>query len=119
LAKTIKHGACFSRDFRNGTWKLYQIERQAITPGLRGADVRVERRLDGSLAVRHAERYVPIQECAVADRPKVTGPKPKPATRSRTRRRGSDWNKDFDLQKAPKVWQAAQRSGYPPQEERE
>ena len=99
--------------------KLYQIERQAITPGLRGADVRVERRLDGSLAVRHGERYMPIQECAVADRPKVTGPKPKPATRSRIRRRGSDWNKNFDLKKAPKVWQAAQRSGCCPQEERE
>lgn len=33
------------------TGKLYQIERQAIT-GLRGANVRVEKRLDGSLSVR-------------------------------------------------------------------
>ncbi len=34
--------------------KLYQIERQAaVTTGLRGAKVRVEQRLDGTLAVRH------------------------------------------------------------------
>ncbi len=26
--------------------------------------------------------------------------------------RGSDWNRNFDLKKAPKVWQAAQESGY-------
>jgi hypothetical protein len=39
--------------------KLYQIERQAVAPGLRKADLRVEERLDGSLAVRHGERYLP------------------------------------------------------------
>jgi hypothetical protein len=27
-------------------------------------------------------------------------------------KRGSDWNENFDLQKAPKVWQAAQASGH-------
>jgi hypothetical protein len=32
--------------------KLYQIEREAVTTGLRGSKVRVEQRLDGSLAVR-------------------------------------------------------------------
>jgi hypothetical protein len=47
--------------------KLYQIERAAIVPGLRQADVRVEARLDGTLAVRHRERYLPVKECTVAD----------------------------------------------------
>ena len=46
--------------------KLYQIERQAVVSGLRGANVRVEQRLDGSLAVRYGERYLPVQECAAA-----------------------------------------------------
>ena len=27
-------------------------------------------------------------------------------------RRGSEWNKNFDLKKGPKVWQAAKRPGY-------
>ena len=96
--------------------KLYQIERQAVTTGLRGAKVRVEQRLDGSLAVRHGERYLPIQECATADRPQAARPKSKPATKRRTGRRGSNWNKDFDLKKGPKVWQAAQLSGGRPGE---
>src|SRR5437879_6460165 len=48
--------------------ELYQIERQAIVSGLRGADVRVERRLDGSLAVRFGERYWTVRRCAVAER---------------------------------------------------
>ena len=97
--------------------KLYQIERRAVTTGLRGAKVRVEQRLDGSLAVRHGERYLPIQECAAADRPKPARPKAKSATKRRSRRRGSDWNTGFDVKKGPKVWQAAQRSGWRPEEE--
>jgi transposase InsO family protein len=48
--------------------ELYQIERQAIVGGLRKADVRVEKRLDGSLAVRFGERYLPLQPCAVAEK---------------------------------------------------
>lgn len=93
--------------------KLYQIGREAVVSGLRGANVRVEKRLDGSLAVRHGERYLPIQECAVADKPKASPPKP--AAQGRAKRRGSDWNKSFDLKKGPKVWQAAQESGCRPE----
>jgi transposase len=90
--------------------RLYQIERAAITTGLRGADVRVERRLDGTLAVRFGERYVPVKECPAADKPKTAAPV-KPVKRRRTSR-GSDWNKNFDLKKGPKLWQAAEASGY-------
>jgi hypothetical protein len=93
--------------------KLYQIERQAVMPGLRRANVRVEQRLDGSLAVRHGERYLPVKECAVADPPQPRVPVK--ATKKRgVQRRGSDWNKDFDLKKGPKVWQAARQSGQRP-----
>jgi hypothetical protein len=91
--------------------KLYQIERQAVVTGLRGADVRVERRLDGSLAVRYGERYLPVKECAVADQRKAPPPV-KAAGQPRVSRRGSDWNKNFDLKKGPKIWQAARASGY-------
>jgi hypothetical protein len=90
--------------------RLYQIERRAVVNGLRGAHVRVEQRLDGSLAVRHGERYLPVTECGVADKPQA--PLRKPAAKRRpARRRGSDWDKNFDLKKAPKVWQAARESG--------
>jgi hypothetical protein len=88
--------------------KFYQVDRAALTTGLRGANVRVEQRMDGTLAVRHGDRYLPIGECA-AVRKKSLPPKPK--TTRRTPRRSSDWNKNFDLKKGPKVWQAARASG--------
>lgn len=96
--------------------KLYQIQRSAITPGLRGATVRVELRLDGTLAVRHAHRYLPIAGCVRAEKAHQSHP-PKPAKTHRSPRRGSDWNKNFDLQKAPKIWQAAEASGHRTSEE--
>lgn len=91
--------------------KLYLIERQAVTTGLRGANVRVEKRLDGSLAVRHGECYLTVKECVAAEKRKAAGPKKKLPGGQRVARRGSDWNKGFDLKKGPKVWQAAQESG--------
>lgn len=91
--------------------KFYQIERAAVTTGLRGANVRVEQRLDGTLAVRHEGRYLPIKECAPAEKPQKKSLPPKPQSTRRTPQRGSDWNQNFDLKKGPKVWQAAQRSG--------
>src|SRR5579872_1325404 len=65
LASSLSHVE--TRQVRNDytlRWdgKLYQIDRQSITPGLRGAEVRVEQRLDGSLVVRHGERYLPVRE---------------------------------------------------------
>lgn len=92
--------------------RLYQIEPRAVTPGLRKANVRVEARLDGSLAVRHHDRYLSVKECAVAEKPKAekTG---KPARRRSASGRKSAWLNDFDLKKGPRIWQAAQASGVP------
>jgi transposase len=94
--------------------KIYQIARQDVCTGLRGAFVRVEKRRDGSVAVRFRERYLSVTQ--VAQRPKVNSAKPvktkllaKPAKRS-------EWNKSFDLKKAPKIWQAARGSGARPEE---
>jgi biotin operon repressor len=90
---------------------LYQIERQAITPGLRGANVRVEKRLDGSLAVRYQESYVPVKACADARRAVEPAPANKPKAIRKPGKGNPDWNKKFDLKKAPPVWAAAQQSG--------
>src|SRR5262249_11165038 len=95
--------------------KFYQIERRAITPGLRGAKVRVELRLDGALAVRHRDRYLLIHECAAPEKAYKTPSTPKPKRTRGSQQRGSDWNKYFDLTKGPKVWQAAQGSGSRPE----
>jgi transposase len=114
LAASLSH--VDTRQVRNDytlRWngKLYQIERRAVTSGLRGADVRIEVRLDGSLAVRHGERYLPVKLCTVTEKAK-TPPPPKPVKKTDAGKRRSDWLTNFDLKKAPKVWQAAQAPGH-------
>ena len=44
--------------------KLYQIQRADVCAGLRGGAVRVEKRLDGTRAVRFQGRYLSVAECA-------------------------------------------------------
>jgi hypothetical protein len=94
--------------------KIYQIARQDIRPGLRGAVVRVEKRRDGSVAVRFRDRYLKVSICDL--RPKLPAPQPaSPARRALKPRRASDWCKNFDLKKSPKVWQASEGSGANPE----
>jgi transposase len=77
--------------------KLYQIARASVCAGLRGGTVRVERRLDGTLAVRFRDRYLKVSECAA--RPKAAPVQPLPAPARKTVRRKSDWMKNFHLGK--------------------
>lgn len=94
--------------------KVYQIARTSICTGLRGAVVRVEKRRDGSLAVRFRDRYLSISPCD--QQPKVTPAKPVP-NRSKTQpAKKSEWNKNFNLKKSPKIWQASKGSGSKPEE---
>jgi hypothetical protein len=87
--------------------RTYQIARADIKAGLRGARVRMEQRLDGTLAVRFRERYLQVTCCS--PRPTPSRP-PAPiqvraeAKRSRTRgqqRAGRDWMKPFRLPGTP------------------
>ena len=87
--------------------ELYQIERQAVVSGLRKANVRVERRLDGSIAVRFGERYLPVSRCTAEARTKAPAAKPATPRRPPIGRRRSEWSKDFDLKKGPRIWQVA------------
>jgi len=86
--------------------EIYQIERQAVVSGLRKASVRVEKRLDGSIAVRFGERYLAVSRCTAVR--KTDAP---PVKRSGPHRpsnpRGREWGKNFDLKKGPKIWQVA------------
>ncbi len=73
--------------------KIYRIARADIRAGLRGAQVRIEIRLDGSMAVRFRNRYLAVSECAV--RPKVAAPAGKPNKRVSGPRPKSQWMKNF------------------------
>jgi biotin operon repressor len=90
--------------------KIYQIARRDICAGLRGAVVRVEKRRDGSVAVRFRDRYLSVEQCA--QRPAATAVKPAAKPKPQAGPTGrKEWGRNFDLKKAPKVWQAAQESG--------
>jgi hypothetical protein len=77
--------------------KLYQIARASVYAGLRGGTVRVEKRLDGTLAVRFRNRYLSVSECAA--RPKTAPVKALQTPVRKTVRRKSDWMKNFHLGK--------------------
>jgi hypothetical protein len=71
--------------------KIYQITREHVRAGLRGANVRVEARLDGSIAVRFQHQYLGISVCQ--PQPKLAPPashpaRPKPGRPSEAWRRG-------------------------------
>jgi hypothetical protein len=66
----------------HGKW--YQIERRSIVAGLRGAIVRVEKRLGGSVHVRFRDRYLTIT--SVEKRPRLQASSA-PAARTRAGKR--------------------------------
>jgi Helix-turn-helix domain len=79
--------------------KIYQIARGDIRPGLRGGRVRVEERLDGSMAVKFRQYGLSVAECLA--QPKTPSPR-KPANAPRLRPKGvHNWMKDFHLRKSP------------------
>jgi transposase len=77
--------------------QTYQIARSDVRAGMRGADVRIEIRLDASMAVRFGQRYLNVTPCEA--RPKVLKPK---ATAGRARKSAaprpkSKWMENFHL----------------------
>ena len=87
--------------------KIYRIARKDIRAGLRGSDVRVEVRLDGSLAVRFRECYLMVEECLPC--PKAASLEA-PALRARkpaAPRAKSQWMKNFHLTSPEKTALAA------------
>lgn len=92
--------------------KVYQIDRRDIQVGMRRAWVRVEQRLDETIAVQFQGRYVrvrrcapPLPELASPQKTVVKAPRPTPQTA-----RKSDWMKNFSLRSGPSLQQAIEVS---------
>ncbi|MBV8864342.1 MAG: ISNCY family transposase [Acidobacteriaceae bacterium] len=81
----------------------YQILKASMQVGMRGEKIRVEARLDGSLAFRYQGQYVTAVLC--------TEPPPepekafKPIRKDHNRGGRSRWMREFHLQDSPAVWQ--------------
>jgi len=85
----------------------YAVQPDSIVTGLRGGEVRVEKRLDGAVAVRFRDRYLRVRLCALA--PKAATPvKPKRAARDgRQPGRGkSRWMDGFWERRGPRLERA-------------
>lgn len=91
--------------------KLYQIDRRDVRTGMRKGWVRVEQRLDGSIAVRFQDQYVRVRRCAQPVRElspaRAVAPKPPKPTTANSK---SDWMKNFSLRSGPSVSQAVRIS---------
>jgi len=90
--------------------KFYQVDRRDVRAGMRKARVRVEHRLDGSLAVRFQDHYLRVHRCAQPMRElqpaqAVAGKPPKPAAKPK-----SDWMNNFSLRSGLSLRQAARIS---------
>jgi DNA-binding Lrp family transcriptional regulator len=93
----------------------YQIARPSVVAGLRGASVRVERRLDGTTAVRFRQQYLAVSVCL--HRPAPAPPQRILNPKRRTGGRHHEWMKSFDLHSSQPLWsilQDEQQGGAPP-----
>ncbi len=87
----------------------YAIDRSSIATGLRGGTVRVERRMDGTVAMRFADRYLEVTVCtaAVATKPpEKTKPAKDTTGKSMPARRKSKWMEGFWDKPSPSVKEA-------------
>ena len=89
--------------------QVYQIARPDIRPGLRGASVYIESRLDGTLQVRFQQHYLAVSLCPLPPPRKLPATalhKPRPARAASSARKQE--HHDFLAAPAPfPLWQAA------------
>ena len=77
--------------------RIYRIATACIVPGLRGGVVRVEQRLDGSMAVRFRSHWLEVEECkaqpkrAAGEAKKETVRRPPRASKATTAERTAAW----------------------------
>jgi hypothetical protein len=94
----------FTLQFRG---QRYQIAKTSLQVGMRGEKIRVEARLDGSLAFRYQGQYVTAAVCSEA-LPQQPQKSSKPMRKDHNRGGRSQWMSDFHLNDSPAVWQSVQ-----------
>jgi transposase len=93
----------------------YQIDLQTVPVALRKAGVAVQFRLDGSIKVAFQNRLLDAALCQpgeeLAEEPPTLAPR---LAKRRVYKRGSDWNRNFDLKDSPSlsaILRAEKRAG--------
>jgi len=93
----------------------YQIARVDIRGGLRGARVRVEKRLDGTVAVRFRERYLRVSVCPTPTqrKPPKRAAQGKKTSRPPRPTRAGNWMEGFRLKNSPPLWKVLKQESGP------
>jgi hypothetical protein len=85
----------------------YQISRDSVASGLKAQQVRVEARLDGTVAVRYNGAYLDFRVCA--EQSSAGDPQLQSSTKAvrKDHNRGgrSKWMQSLDLQNQKPIWQ--------------
>lgn len=106
--RTVAHDYTFRMDS-----EIYQIDLQGVVPALRQARVEVQVRLDGSIQVAFRGRFLQAQCCPASTTAaavvETREPPPKAQRQRRSGKRGSDWNRNFNLQDSPPLWKILER----------
>jgi transposase len=91
--------------------KIYQIARADIRAGLRGARVRVEKRLDGAVAVKFRDGYLTVSVCEPQAKPKPVRPLVRVEKRASSSSRPAHrkWMEGFSLKDSPPLWAVLKR----------
>jgi transposase len=85
----------------------YGIRPESISTGLRRGEVRVEKRLDGAVAIRFQDRYLQADLCVEAPKAAVKSPSKKATRKSGSApRRKSNWMDDFMKKPGPTISRA-------------
>lgn len=83
----------------------FQIAKSSLCVGMRGEKIRVEARLDGSLAFRYQGRYLAAEVCSEPPSPRPQKPS-KNVRKDHNRGGRSQWMSNFHLEDSPLVWQS-------------
>jgi biotin operon repressor len=84
--------------------KRYQIARSSVGVGMKGKQVRVEARLDGSLAVRFEGAYLDISTSMSREREASPEPASKPVRKDYNRGGRSRWMRDYPVTSPKPLW---------------
>src|SRR5215472_7679761 len=89
----------------------YRILPEDIVPGLRDASVRVEHRLDGSLAMSFQGKPLRFELCAPTPKPAVSLEQPVRDRQATIRSHQTSWGKNYDRMPDVPLWKAAKARG--------
>lgn len=85
--------------------RVYQIAKVDVRPAMRGQKVRVEARLDGTIAVRYQAAYLSITECQHEPESAVVSSSPTVPHKDHNRGGRSSWMRNFHLDQNRPLWQ--------------